>query len=195
MITGRRYCSPGRASGYAQAAAKQRGMVLLIAMIMVLLMTIVGLAAIRGSGLQEMMAGNMRDMQLRFQAAEGGAATGEMTVRFDLADEDLQVFNGSKPGFRPDMNITPAKPVFQWGASDWGANAKDAASAAWNLPSTPRYVVEEIIIPVGLESASTGSALDHTSLDVQPEGKVYRISSRYSDDVSGRVFIQTLYKR
>lgn len=181
---------------YNSASANQRGMVLLIAMIMMLLMTIVGLAAIRGSGLQEMMAGNMRDMQVRFQAAEGGAAAGEMTIRFGLPDDKLQKFDNTVKGFRRDLNIAPATPVFKWGDAEWTANALAAPGSSWNLPSTPQFAVEEIIIPVGLESASTGSALDHASLDIQPEGKVYRVSSRYSDESSsGRVFIQTLYKR
>lgn len=184
------------APGYSRLSTSQHGMVLLIAMIMVLLMTVIGLAAIRGTGLQEMMAGNMRDMQLRFQGAEGGAAAGEMTVRFELPDDKLAKFNNTVVGFRRDMNIAPGTPVFTWGDAEWGSMALAAPGSSWGLPSTPRFVVEEIVIPVGLESASTGSALDHTSLDVQPEGKVYRASSRYSDETSsGRVLIQTLYKR
>ena len=186
----------GTASGYSRIATNQHGMVLLIAMIMVLLMTIIGLAAIRGTGLQEMMAGNMRDMQLRFQGAEGGAAAGEMTVRFELPDDKLAKFNNTVAGFRRDLNIAPATPVFAWGNTEWASTAVAAPGSSWGLPSTPRFVVEEIFIPVGLESASTGSGQDHESLDTQPEGKVYRVSSRYSDESSsGRVLIQTLYKR
>lgn len=191
-----RYPTPNNSHRYRNPPSNERGMVLIIAMIMVLLMTIIGLAAIRGSGLQEMMAGNMRDMQLRFQAAESGASAGEMSVRFELMDEQLDEFKGATKGFHPNLNIAPEIPVFEWDAAAWAANAIETAGDFGQLPAAPFYAVEQILIPVGIESISTGSALDHTSLDIQPEGQVYRSSSRYSDDTSsGRVFIQTLYKR
>jgi len=48
----------------------ESGMVLIIGLVMVLLLSIIALAAIRGSGLQESMAGNMREKNVAFQAAE-----------------------------------------------------------------------------------------------------------------------------
>jgi type IV pilus assembly protein PilX len=191
-----RYSTPTNSHHHRNLPPNERGMVLIIAMIMVLLMTIIGLAAIRGSGLQEMMAGNMRDMQLRFQAAESGASAGEMSVRFELMDEQLDKFKGATKGLHPNLNIAPGTPVFEWDTAAWAANAIETAGDFGQLPAAPFYAVEQILVPVGLESTSTGSALDHSSLDIQPEGQVYRTSSRYSDDTSsGRVLIQTLYKR
>lgn len=176
-------------------AVRQRGMVLIVAMIMVLLMTIVGLAAIRGSGLQELMAGNMRDMQLRFQAAEVGLRVGETRVDATIPFVDLPIFNDSTPGFLTNRNVANQIPVSAWKKADWEGADTIVATPDLQMPSRPRYVVEEVVIPATLEAASTGSAFDLLSLDYQEEGRVFRASSYYSDTGNGAgVFVQSLYK-
>ena len=59
---------------------RQRGALLIVALVMVLLIAIVGMAAIRGTGLQEAMSGNMRDRNIAFQAAESALRSGEVLV-------------------------------------------------------------------------------------------------------------------
>lgn len=172
----------------------QTGAVLIVAMIFVLIMTIVGLSAIRGSGMQEAMAGNMRQLQLNFQAAEAGLRIGESRVDVTLADSELPSFNGSDGAFE-DLNQPGKIPVFAWPESEW-ANGKKVAVTALAMPDSPSHIVESIAIPVGLEAIAMGSGLDHGSLDGLAEGRVYRITSRYSDSTSGGdVILQSLYKR
>ncbi|CAM0998292.1 Pilus assembly protein [Rhodanobacter sp. Root179] len=50
--------------------AAQGGVALVVAMILLLVITLVGLAAVRGTIMQQKMAGNMYDRQLAFQNAE-----------------------------------------------------------------------------------------------------------------------------
>lgn len=59
---------------------KQRGAVLIVALIMLLLLTIIGLSSMRGTVLQENMAGNMRDTNLALQASEAALRKGEQVV-------------------------------------------------------------------------------------------------------------------
>lgn len=61
-------------------ARKQQGAVLIVALIMLLLLTIIGLSSMRGTSLQESMAGNMRDANLALQASEAALRKGEETV-------------------------------------------------------------------------------------------------------------------
>lgn len=68
--------------GYSQ----QRGAVLLVSLIMLLLLTILGAAAMRDTNLQERMAGNMRDHNLAFQAAEAALRFAEQEVKTDYAN-------------------------------------------------------------------------------------------------------------
>jgi type IV pilus assembly protein PilX len=61
-------------------AYKQQGAVLIVALIMLLLLTIIGLSSMRGTVLQENMAGNMRDSNLALQASEAALRKGEQIV-------------------------------------------------------------------------------------------------------------------
>lgn len=58
----------------------QQGAILIVALVMLLLVTIIGLASMRGTSLQERMAGNLRDQELALQAAEAALRKGEATV-------------------------------------------------------------------------------------------------------------------
>lgn len=58
----------------------QQGAILIVALIMLLLVTIIGLASIRGTSLQERMAGNLRDQELALQAAEAALRRGEAAI-------------------------------------------------------------------------------------------------------------------
>jgi type IV pilus assembly protein PilX len=56
---------------------RQSGAVLAISLIMLLLLTVIGVASMGNSGLEEKMAGNLRDRNLAFQAAETALRAGE----------------------------------------------------------------------------------------------------------------------
>lgn len=60
---------------------KQQGAILIVALIMLLLLTIIGLSSMRGTSLQENMTGNMRDSNLSLQAAEAALRKGEQIVK------------------------------------------------------------------------------------------------------------------
>lgn len=59
----------------------QRGAVLLIALIMLLLLTVIGISSMRSTSLQERMAGNLRDESHALQAAEAAMRQGEAAVK------------------------------------------------------------------------------------------------------------------
>ena len=59
---------------------QERGAVLIVALVMLLLLTVIGLSSMRGTSLQETMAGNLRDTSLAQQAAEAALRAGEEDV-------------------------------------------------------------------------------------------------------------------
>jgi type IV pilus assembly protein PilX len=67
----------------------QRGAILIVALIMLLLLTIIGLSSMRGTSLQESMTGNMRDSNLSLQAAEAALRKGETVVSGMMAGNSL----------------------------------------------------------------------------------------------------------
>lgn len=62
------------------SSPQQKGAVLIVALIMLLLLTVIGLSSMRGTSLQENMAGNMRDSNLALQASEAALRKGEEEV-------------------------------------------------------------------------------------------------------------------
>ncbi|CDM41973.1 type IV pilus assembly protein PilX [Ectopseudomonas oleovorans] len=93
---------------------KQDGAILIVALIMLLLVTIIGLASMRGTSLQERMAGNLRDQELALQAAEAALRRGEarVTTKFEantLSTLSVADENGSYasfPGVAKDPTYT-----------------------------------------------------------------------------------------
>lgn len=73
----------------------QRGTILFVSLIMLLLITIVGLAAMRGTNLEERMASNLRDQSIAHLAAEAALRAGEADALsiFQSAGANYQNFN------------------------------------------------------------------------------------------------------
>lgn len=59
---------------------KQSGVVLVVSLIMLLLLTLIGLSGMQSTILEEKMAGNMRDRNLAFQAAESALQDAEQHI-------------------------------------------------------------------------------------------------------------------
>lgn len=168
----------------------QSGAVLVIGLIMLLLITIIGMASVRGTNMQEIMAGNMRDRNLAFQTAESGLRVAEASI------ETLggNAFSGS--GLWRDLNISkPGNPlpVHQWNSFDWKTanNIITVSDASFSV--APVYAIEYIFVPPKAIAEAVGSCAE---LDCQaPKFDFYRVSSR-GTGASGlsEVVLQSFYK-
>ena len=156
-----------------KSPGKERGAVLIIGLIMMLLLTIIGLASIRGSDLQERMAGNMRDRNLAFQSAEAGLRAGEL-VTSGLSSVAVPNANG----YFENLNLsTTVKRPALWEKVDWETatnSIKLADSTISNVAGQPRYVIEKISVP--FDSASQGGCID-SGCQKKPS-VYYRVTSR-----------------
>ena len=79
---------PARARG-------QRGIALVVALILLVVITLVGLAAVRGTLMQQKMTSNFYDRQIAFQLAEAALRQGEMAVQ---ASASPSAFYDCSPG-------------------------------------------------------------------------------------------------
>ena len=68
----------------------QAGISLFVVLILLLVMSVLGIAVLRSSGMQERMSANMRDRGLAFQAAEIALREAQEDVLGNVALEDLQ---------------------------------------------------------------------------------------------------------
>jgi type IV pilus assembly protein PilX len=64
-----------------QNRIRQRGAALIVALLMLLVMTVLGVAAMGVTRMEERMAGNTRDIDVAFQAAEAGLRDSEERIR------------------------------------------------------------------------------------------------------------------
>lgn len=108
-------------------AGRQRGAVLIVSLIFLLLMTLIGVTSMQSTTLQERMAGNTRDRNLALQAAEAALRGGETWIAVAankatadtampledlvapglLRDWDGGTSSGNVAGFTPELANDP----------------------------------------------------------------------------------------
>jgi type IV pilus assembly protein PilX len=64
-----------------RTATGQRGAALIVALLLLVVLTIIGIGAMQTTRMEERMAGNTRDLNLAFQAAEAALRDGEARIR------------------------------------------------------------------------------------------------------------------
>jgi type IV pilus assembly protein PilX len=160
---------------------------------MVLLMTIVGLAAIKGSGLQENMASNMRDMNISFQAGESALNVCEDFVDI-FTTLNLPQFNNTN-GFLTDKQaLNPPAPVSGWTKANWDANGRLTTLGLSSVVAQPRCVVEYLDYPPG--TFVEGGGVDVGAMQTTGDPQLFRITSiGYGYTEESRVVLQATHKR
>lgn len=135
---------------------RQDGSVLLVSLIMLLLLTLVAVAGMQGSILQERMTGNLRDRGLAFQAAEAALREAEAFIRANPTPATIynnknglyQINHAQTPGWTT-RNTTAGN-----GARIYSGNFQDVAAQ-------PQYFIEEIstVQPSGIETEAGRAVL------------------------------------
>jgi len=134
---------------------RQTGAALVIALIFLLLMTLIGTSSMRSATMQERMAGNSRDYNLGFQAAEAALRSAETYLRTTVALPDFD-----DVGAHYIVN-SPNRP--DWGAypPSNGSGYIDYPAGIYGTARPPRYFLERLITarPAGTETEA-GAAVD-----------------------------------
>lgn len=150
-----------------------RGAVLVTGLIVLLVLSLIGLAVMQSTTLQERMAGNLEQRDAAFQAAEAGLRDAEAwieeTVLLPAAfDNTNGLYQPAGPGEKP-----------RWDQVDWNAIIANYRTYRGNDLGNPppyplpRYIVEFLTTTQGDESDSAAFGA------VEGEGaRVFRITSR-----------------
>jgi len=145
---------------------RKNGAVLIISLIILLLLTIIGVTAIQMSLLEEKMAGNMREQNIAFQAAESALRAGE-TDTATIAPSELYI------------GITNPIAGINW------ANASVRTYSANAL-----YIIEPPAITYGFGYEAGASASSAQT------NYWYRITARgKSDSANATVILQSIFIR
>lgn len=115
--------------------ARERGASLLVVLLILIVITLIGLASIRGTLLRERMSGNMYDRSLAFQSAESALREAEVAVRAAVVAGNLIGVNCSVAA-----TACPIPPVstYTGGGAGWVDGTATQAQAA----GRPQYFVQ-----------------------------------------------------
>lgn len=173
---------------FPNAHARERGAVLVVALLMLLVMTVLGVTAMQMSRMEERMAGNSRDINLAFQGGEAGLRNGENDLRV-LTMRPTTCAVAPCNLWRRDLITTSMRDQpMSW----WTTNGREYGVAATaevaGVTRDPMIVVEEVgFVP---DSLTVGHG--------PPEGRnFYRVTSTSSgaSDTAEAVLESTYAKR
>lgn len=146
----------------------QGGAILIVALIMLLLLTVIGLSSIRGTTLQERMAGNSRDESLAFQASETAMRQAESVIRAQTR------------AYWQNYTTTPT----------W------ANGTALTGLGTPRYKITPLpgisIMKAG-DSLQAGAPISSSVIRIEAEG--FGITKDDASNWASKVELRSIYRR
>jgi type IV pilus assembly protein PilX len=182
-------------SGIARMPHRQKGFVLIMALVFLALLTIIGVTAMSTTSLEEKMAGNMKDRNLAFQAAETAL----------LAAERWYETQTTKPVFPDTANglyVTDStSAVSNWDAVNWSTNVvtfpctptttSSCGSGVAKINTQPKYIIEDL----GELPEEKGSIVSPT--DYKGKGSTLaRITARGTGGTDAAVsMVQSTYAR
>lgn len=177
---------------YPHFAGRQQGAALLVVFILLLIITILGLASMRGAIMQERMAGNTVSRGMAFQVAESGLRQAEIMIR-----DGAVAFPASGCAAGLCARLDPANAPPWEAAGFWdnaGASIEGTPIDANGLSLAPRFVIEDFGTTVNGGGASNCVDLSKGCIETT-EQSLFRVTSRAITPLGGEVIVQSLYRR
>lgn len=177
----------------APVPLRQRGVILIVALIFMTVLGLLVLAGMRTGLLQERMASNARNRQVALQSAEAMLRDAEVnTVKALVAPFDPFVptmfVTACTSGYcaRPAPTATPRWQLIDWASSTVTRTFFNSTSnlSSTVVPSQPRFIVEMANTPV--ISPSAGGGICPTL--------VSRVTAKGTAFDSAEVYIQSMYR-
>jgi len=163
------------------ASAHQQGAVLITALMLLVVLTLLGLAGMQSTILEERMAGNYRDRQIAFEAAEAALRVGEARIA-DTAVFNTLLWNGTNGSYEGDGTLDPFAAV--------GVAVTDATVTTETVQD-PVHLVERLP-----EIDMPKSSLVKGFPEQPPKIRYYRTTARGQGKTTGaEVVLQSTYYR
>jgi len=208
---------------FAPCKISETGAALFVSLVFLLIMTIVGLAGMQNTSLQEKMAGHLRDSDLAFQAAESALKAGEAVLSsgniptFVCTSAKDGLYVNSYPGTTSDCPTYLGSPSNNQNGSGpenenfWINNTdvvclsskpppnspctnSSTSTQFNNLAEPPKYVIESL--SVGASVGQTPGQTLEAGIPVAPGPKYYRVTAHGTGLSSNSVVVlQTVVRR
>lgn len=170
----------------------QRGSVLIVTLMILVILTILGIAAMSSSTQEEKMSGGAMDQNIAFQAAESGLRDAEQYIFSSLTS--TSAFSTGCTGGLCLPSITASN---VWETVDWTGSipltygASTAAAPVSGVLNQPKYIIE--LLPD--LPASPGNSLSSTLRSSSTgDGTAFRITAMgWGKQVGTQVMLQSIY--
>jgi type IV pilus assembly protein PilX len=173
----------------------QRGAILIVSLIFLMVMTLLILASVRGTVMQERMASGLYDRSLAFQAAEAALREGE---RYVLENAPKPSATGCDTAGNCSKPVPTKPPVWQdednWDNAHSTADSHGHVIQIGDLPVPPQFLIELLA-----DNMPEVNVCESTSIDPDapcfagPEGLRYRITARSGEEGRAVVLLQSVY--
>lgn len=183
---------------------RESGAALIVVLVMLIVVTLLGLASMRGVLMQERMAANTAARAVAFQGAEAGLRQAEVVAR----DGGLVIAPKTNPSDAQTCNngicTNPGTttPLWQSQGGFWentGAGWRAGTTVgSGNTAVTPRFIIEDmgraVVMGTGTSSGSIDASIAGPATTSNRQN-IYRITSRAATATGAEVVLQTIYRR
>jgi type IV pilus assembly protein PilX len=163
--------------------SRHNGSVLIISLLILVVLTLIGITAMSTSGLEERMAGNVRDEQVAFQASEIALRDAEAFIEGIASTAGFNGTNGLYPQ-GSSLDISPDSAIWT------GNNSAVYGGALGDEKTPPRYVIE-VLDTQGNNDVNIGGYGDSSGVGAVAD---FRITARGTGiSNSSTVILQSYY--
>lgn len=184
-------------SGRFQPRSRQRGVALAVALILLVVVTLVGLAAVSGTLMQQKMSANFYDRQVAFQSTEAAMRQAALAVQAATGTAPAGFFDCSSSS----GNVCQSNPFTDSHVPS--SNIFTVANSAYNagnmVASKPQYIVQYMgNFPIPVPPVKQTSHTSYGGSSIKPTADFYRITARSGDPavIGGRanVVLQSVFR-
>ncbi len=164
---------------------KQQGSALIVALSILMVLTILGVSAMRTASLEEKLSGNIRDRQIAFEAAEAALRAAETFISTGVNDTS---FNGTGGLYAKRGTNAEA-----WTTADWSTDAFDVTAYTGDVARSPRYIIQLVDSQYGSD-VSPIAGIEYEKKYVTYN--IYQITTQgFGVSPNSQVMIQGYYAR
>lgn len=174
----------------SQAVQEQRGAALVVVLLLLIVITLLGLASMRDTLMQERMAAYTIARGYAFQAAETALREAEDFARGKPAvPTDGTCLNGVCAA-----RLGGAKPLYESDSAFWDTEGNYRTASQATNGITPRYTIEGFGTRYGTAGSGPECLGDNCGPGSSAPASVYRITVRSRADNGTEVMLQSLFQ-
>ena len=177
--------------------SRQRGVALAVALILLVVVTLVGLAAVSGTLIQQKMSANFYDRQLAFQATEAAMRQAALAIQATTTAAPAGFYDCSTPASSSTAaNTCQSNPFTDTNVPSSNIvtvpNNTNGYTAGSMVAGTTQYIVQYMgNFPMPAPKVKQTSHTSYGAASAKPTADFYRITARSADPttINGRAYV------